>query len=426
MSNFEKKEYYEAIINEIKNNKFLTTQRNNKFLLHYLEAKLNGGYGRIEYEKIAGFKTCIKKARNIVKIDEFFKKDFDKITEEELLEYRGLLNDNKIMCNKTLVEWKKEQGTNKAHSKIISTKKPLSYRTKKDYVTNFKEFYEFIKEFCFKEEGKTLQDITKYFKIRRPDDYSDVVVKFIKDEELNIFLNSIKNRDFKAMIQLSLMSGARPCEAINIRYGTGHNLYKNSKGKWIIHLPKIKRISYKKYAFEIDMYEEELYPYFNNLKLSEGELVFKTTEDSFRKLMKHYSNKYVGKNFTPKILRKTARMIRTNANYPEAWTNKLMGHSPNSKIQAHYVEFDGIKNDKEANERLKAQQYPHLKEDYEKLKLEVKAQQERDKAKSQELKEVVEKLEKLQTAMNLIFDMAETGEKIEIKDGILLQKGKIK
>ena len=91
--------------------------------------------------------------------------------------------------------------------------------------------------------------------------------------------------------------------------------------------------------------------------------------------MKHYSNKYLKKNYTPKVLRKTARMIRTNAGYTEQWINKLLGHSPGTKVTGHYVNHAGVKNEPIANEKLKAQQYPSIKKEYEKIKLKMQAQE---------------------------------------------------
>ena len=69
-------------------------------------------------------------------------------------------------------------------------------------------------------------------------------------------------------------------------------------------------------------------------------------------------------------------MIRSNAGYSTDWINKLMGHSPGSNIQAHYLNYDGIKNEPGANEKLKAQQFPSLKKDYDNIKLQMQAQRE--------------------------------------------------
>lgn len=377
---------YKLIKGDIKANRFLSTKENNNLLLEFLEAKRNGGYGRIVYKIICDYGTLVKKARNLAKIDQYFKKNFTDISEEEILKYRDLLNENKIYCDKTLISW----SGGKSSFKIVPTKNPLSYRTKKDYSINFKEFFQFIIELKFQKEKTELKDITKFFKIRSPPDYNEIIVEFIPDDDLTALLNNIKNRNFKALVQLSLMSGARPCEIINVRYGKKHNLYKNKEGKWIIHLPKIKKISYKKFPFIVDMYEDELCPYFNNLKKKEGDLVFHISEATFRALMLHYTEKYIGKRYSPKILRKTARMLRTNAGYSEMWINKLLGHAPGNKVQGHYVNYEGIKNEDEANERLKAQQYPSLKKEYQTLKLELQAANEKIKDLQQQLPTIFE------------------------------------
>lgn len=366
------KEEYKLIVDNIKANKFLSTPLNNKLLLEFIKAKQKGEFGRIVYDTICEDGTLVKKARNLAKIERHFKKDFYDITEAELLKYRDLMNDDKIFASQTMVNFVDE----KIRFKIMPTKKPLKFRTKEDYSINFKEFYRFIIEYKYKKEGVEISDISRFFKLRRPKDFRDVVVEFMDDDEVITLLNNIKNRKFKTIVQLSLMSGARPCEIINVRYGKSNNLYKNKEKKWVIHLPKIKRISFKKFPFVVDMYEDELYPYFNSLKLKDGALVFNTTEATFRRLMLYYTEKYLGKRYSPKILRKTARMMRTNAGYSEQWINKLLGHAPGTKVQAHYVNQGGVEGDPVANEKLKTKQYPSIKKDYDKLKLELQATRE--------------------------------------------------
>lgn len=358
---------YEEILRKIEKNELLSTPLNNQLLSEFIKAKLNGGYERIQYEKLVGRKTILKKIRNLARIDQYFKKDFDKITEDEILKLRDDLNNDKIKAWKTIINRKDD----KISISTEKTEKPLKFRTKKDYSINFKEFYEFVIEYYRVEKNKELRNITKYFKIRRSTDYNEIVVKFIPRKELDILLSNITNKQFKIMVQLSIMSSARPCEIVNVKYGD--NLYKNSKEQWIIHLPKIKGVSYKKFPFEIDMFEKELIPYFESLKLKDGELVFKTTDTAFRKMMKEHSLKYLKKIYTPKILRKTGRMYRTNAGYPEQWINKLMGHSPNSKVQQHYTNYEGIENDIDAQNRLRNQMNPDLTTELEKVQLENQA-----------------------------------------------------
>lgn len=382
-------EYYDKIIQICKQNKYLSTPKNNKLLVEFLQAKIKGGYGRIIFDKDIGKKRAIIKAINLRKVDDHFQKDFDKLTEDDLLKYRDLLNKDEIYCKKVKVKWNKtKERTALSGSEIEQSKTPISYRTKQDLVKNFKEFWKFLTEYHHQNKKKELTDITRYLKIKKPDDFKEVNPTCMSEEEVHKLLGGIKNEDFKALVQLSLMSGARPCEILRVKLGS--NLYKNNKGKWVIHLPKVKRVSYTKHPFEIDMYEESIYPYFEKLKESkkQGDYVFSTTDATFRKLMKYYTFKYLGVAYSPKILRKTARMLRTNAGYQEMWINKLLGHSPNSNVQAYYTNYAGIENDTLANEKLKEKQYPGLKQDYDNLKLKQKAQEE----KLAELKELVTRM----------------------------------
>lgn len=392
-----------AIKARCKLRKYLSTPRNNELLLGFLQAKENGGYGRLIFNAVAEVeRTFVKKSMNLKKIDAHFSKDFDKITEDEFLAFRDKLNKGDIKANKVTIRWRKENGKPIPEYRITETDRPLAYRTKIDYRANFVEFYKYVIEAHFQahkeeiQEGRAreLPDITKHFKLKRDGDFSPIKVDFIPDDELHTLLNHIYNRDFKALVQLSLMSGARPCEILNVRMGRGYNLYKNKENKWVVHLPRIKKISYAKFPLVVDMYEEDLYPYFENLKVKEGDQVFKTSEATFRKLMRHYSMRNLGKAYPPGVLRKTARMLRTNAGYSHDWINKLMGHAPGSRIQGHYTNYEGIKNEPEANERLKAQQYPSLKRDYEQLKLQQQAQ-------AEEMKRMQEQHEQLMKALQL-------------------------
>jgi hypothetical protein len=393
---------YEHIIKRLENKDLFSTSKNNDFVLEFAKAKLNGGYGRLTYKNSIVKKTIVKKIRNLTLIDRFFNKDFDKLNEDDIIKLKNDLNNDIIKKNKTLINRK----DNIVSFEIEKTNKPLSYRTKKDYVTNFKEFFQFVIEYVYQTSNKKieLKDNTRFLNIKQPEDYSDVKINFITDEELNILFNNIKNIHFKALIQISVMSGARPIEALNIRYGKEYNLYKNNQNRWVIHLPKMKRLSYKKYPIVIDMFEDELYPYLDNIirNKKESELIFKMTFNTFSKLMKHYTIKYLNKHYSPKILRKTARMIRSNAGYTHDWINKLMGHSPNSRIQAHYTNYDGIETDDLANEKLKDRLNPTLKEEYNKLKLKMQAQEEQmnEMKKQQEtimkaiLKDIKDKIQK--------------------------------
>lgn len=366
--------HYQRIMTALENNDYLSTPRNNLLFKEYIKAKFNGGFGRLVYEKvIASKRTAIKKGLCIRKVDQFFQKNFDAITENEMVKYRDLLNDDKIFSQKTKCRFNQ-------NFIVEDTDIPLKYRYKCDIKNSLVEFYRFIQEYVYQESNQELPDIMKYFVLRKPDDYKNIVVDFISEEGLDKFFEIIPTKKFEAFIKLGIMSAGRPCELIKIRYGRGHNLYKNRDGKWVIHLPNIKRVSYKKFPFVIDMYQDFLYPYFESLDLKDGEIVFGYTENSFAKLMKDYTERALGRPYPPKILRKTARMIRVNAGYSTDFINKLMGHAPGSSVIGHYLNYEGVKNDNPlAEQKLNEMQYPSLKKDYEKLKLELQAQKEQMK-----------------------------------------------
>jgi integrase len=359
---------------ELDSNEYLSTPRNNLLFKEYIKAKFNGGFGRLVYEKaIASKRTAIKKSLCIRKVDHYFRKNFDEITEDEMVIYRDLLNDDKICAQKTKCRSSK-------NFIVEDTGIPLKYRYKCDIKNTLEEFYRFIQEFIYQESGKEFPDIMKYFVLRKPDDYKNIIVDFIPEEDLDKLFGIIPTKNFEAFIKLGIMSAGRPCELISIRFGRSHNLYKNREGKWVIHLPNIKRVSYKKFPFVIDLYQDFLCPYFDSLDLKEGDLVFTYTENSFFRLMREYTKRALGRPYPPKILRKTARMIRVNAGYSTDFINKLMGHAPGSSVISHYLNYEGVKNDNPlAEQKLNEMQYPSLKKDYDKLKLELQAQKEQMK-----------------------------------------------
>lgn len=382
----------EYIKEQLKERKFLKFPINNDLLLGFLEAKKCGRYERLIYKTKAGHdKSQLRHIRDINRLEKIFSKPFIELTQKDIIKLRDDLIEDRIKKSKTNIIWEYDEkaGKNRSHYEIVQTDKPYSYSTKMNFRANIVSFWKYVMEWSYHNQDEELPDITSYFIIPQADDYVQVKVDYIDpDNELQVLLDNIKNRKFKTLVQLCIMSGARPIEGINIKFGKSYNLYKNKEGKWVIHLPKIKRVSYAKFPFVIDMYEDELYPYFDNLKCKPGDIVFNMTSATFSKLMRHYTSKYLGKTYTPKILRKTARMIRTNAGYSHDWINKLMGHAPGSKVQAHYTNYEGVKNEPIANEKLKAQQYPSIKREYEQTKL-----------KQQALEEQVNNMQKLLEAL---------------------------
>ena len=75
---------YKNISGKCQSSRFLSTPLNNKLLLEFIEAKRKGSYGRLLYKSQIQYKTLVKKARNIARIEKHFKKDIDKISESPM------------------------------------------------------------------------------------------------------------------------------------------------------------------------------------------------------------------------------------------------------------------------------------------------------------------------------------------------------
>lgn len=374
----------EKIMTQLQANTYMSTPKNNKLVHEYLSSKFKGGYGRLIYRrKMTSPMTANKKANTMHMIDKHFKQDFDTITEDDLIEYRDLLNNDKIKA--TLTKFTADNNPkSKRHVKAVTnnTEEPISFRRKQDYIETFNEFWLFLTEYVYQTERKRkLPDITRFFKLQRPAEHEEVKVRFIpfneNNDELNTLLSSLDNRHLKAQIAASIMSCARPCEICSVKFGSEHNLYKNNEGKWVIHKPRVKGVSYKNFPLVLDMYEDILVPYFETQHYNDGDKVFKYNEASFRRLMRYYTKNKLGKEYSPKILRKTGRMIRTQAKYSYDQINKICGHAPGSKVQKHYLNYDGLELDDESETRLKGLQYPNLKREYDEIKQRMAAMEER-------------------------------------------------
>lgn len=360
---------YAKLLESLQNENYLSTSLNNKLLFLFLKHKQLGRYGRLVFPiTMNSERTGLRIALHIKRFDDFFKTDFIELTEDNICKFRDALVDNTIYQNKTIVKWNNGSYT----AKVEKTTKPLSYATKLNLRSILISFAHFLKEYCYQQNIPPMDDIMGYFTIPRESDYKDVKVEFIPSNQINELLENIRNKDFKALVMFCLASGARPIEALNTKYG--ENIYKNTEKRYVQHLPCLKRISYRKFPHILNMYEEYLYPYFDR-NYSEGDLVFKITSATFGKLMHHYTEKYLGKRYTPKVLRKTARMIRSNAGYTDDQINKFMGHSPSSKIQDHYTNYEGIEDNPDAGSNLKKVEYVNFKQDQQELKLKLEALQ---------------------------------------------------
>lgn len=177
-----KDKHYLRIMAGLDSNSYLSTPRNNLLFKEYIKAKFNGGYGRLVYEKvIASKRTAIKKSLCIRKVDLYFQKNFDDITEDEMVKYRDQLNDDKIFTQRTKCRSFQD-------FIVEDTDIPLTYRYKCDIKNTLEEFYRFIQEFVYQESGEDFPNIMKFFVLRKPDDYKNIVVDFIPEESLEKIL----------------------------------------------------------------------------------------------------------------------------------------------------------------------------------------------------------------------------------------------
>jgi len=359
---------YELRLQRLRANGIFKHSDNNKYVLEFVLAKQNGGYKRLNYKlRAESPNSILRLIQHLLRVEDYLDKPFHKVTEKDIVQFRDDLNHDKVFKKKTITKNKKGFVP---EINVVRTKEPLSFDTKRHMRNAWVLFWEFLTEYFYHKWNKSqLPDINKFFKLSRGEDYRSVKVDFIPADKLNTFLEGITNRDFKALVMFCLTTGARPIEVINVKMGT--NIYRNEGGEWVQHLPNIKRVSYKKFPFKIFMYEEELVPYFNmkEKQLKTGDKVFNISSQTFYKLMRYYSKKTLGKTYTPKILRKTTRMLLEKTSLSPLEKRKIMGHSPDSTIDLHYTNYDGINLDDVSLGKLTEYTSPTLKQQFDELKL---------------------------------------------------------
>lgn len=355
-------------------------KENNKLVHEYLTAKLNGGYERIVYQRIITLSRAYKINNMLKLIERYFNKPFTELTEKDMIRFRDDLNNDKVMSEKRKI------------LKKGNKRNPLDYGTKEDIVSDFKAFWIFLQEY-YEKKGKILPDINRFFRVRRPSDYRELKVDYLSIEQVNKLKQGIRDPQFLSCIYLALMSCARPCEIINVKLGD--NVYKE-KGKWIVYLPRIKGVSYKKYQFVIDIYAEQIIPYLEEcLKTKKkGDKIYDYTPAQLRMRVSRLTKKVLKREYSPKILRKTGRMIRHWSHWDTELINKLSGHRAGSDIIQNYINHEGLEVPQTLSDKSQSITNPNLYEDMNNLKSEQTANQEAIKSMQKQIQEL-EKYQKM-------------------------------
>lgn len=389
----------------LKENKIFSVKANNKFVLEFLNARKNGGYERLMFKKSADSpSTNLRVMQHLIKCEEILSKQFDLVTEDDIQKLRNKLNENALTSKKTSI--KKTKGS--FDWKTVQTNKPLSYDTKRQMRNAWLMFWNFLTEYVYQTSNKKrkLEDVNKYFSLTKDEDYRDYKVEFIPLDRLEFLIQSINAPKFKALIMFSLATGARPVEALRAKLGI--NVYRGEDGEWVQRLPNIKRVSYKKFPFKFFLYRDELTIYLNQVsnKLKHGDVIFDYSYPTFLNMMRYYTKKALGQAYSPKILRKTSRMLLEKTNLSTLQKRKFMGHHPDSKIDQHYANYDGVDIDEESLGNVDKYSSPTLKQELRNLKL-----------KDEGREEKMQSLENKQKAlMQLLLKQIKTKAKISDSD----------
>jgi integrase len=285
----------------------------------YVNAKFQGNYRHIIYDCNAPEKTVYKNLLVLKKITNIVQKPLISMTEEDVVDFQSKLNQNLIYCN--------------------DTERPISVTYKKDIVKVFKQFWTFYRTYAKQEEGRTVENIAEFFRIRKEKNLNPLV-KFLTKQEIDTLACFAHNLKMRALIKCFFESGARTIEILNLR--RSNCSYDSKKRCWIIKLPNMKGISTAKMPIELDYSNAEFDAWLKHKQFADSDLIFNYSYDYFRIFLATKGKLAVGRKVTPKMFRKSCAMHLVNLDINEQYIKSHMGWSASSKAISHYIDQKAI------------------------------------------------------------------------------------
>jgi integrase len=285
----------------------------------YVSAKFQGNYRHIMYDCNCPEKTVYKNLLVLKKISNLVQKPLQSLTEDDVIELQTKLNQNVVYCN--------------------DSKKPISLPYKKDLVKVLKQFWTFYRTYAKHEEGRNVDNISEFFRIRKEKNLNPLV-KFLTKQEVDILANDAHNLKMRALIKCFFESGARTIEILNLRRSNCN--YDVHKKCWIIKLPNMKGISTAKLPIELDYANADFGSWLVHKKLTDENFVFSYSYDYFRNYLARKGRALLGRKVTPKMFRKSCAMHLVNLDINEQYIKSHMGWSASSKAISHYIDQKAI------------------------------------------------------------------------------------
>ena len=380
---FSKKAKFKISYESLSNNNFFKIKENNIIVKKYIDAKNRGNYRSLIYNVNEPESTLGKNLEVLRAVEANIVKPFESLTQDDIDILQVKLNEDSVYttCN-------------------IIVKRKISHDYKLDYVKNIKQFWKFYRLYSKCELGKEIPDITEYMQIRRKKNQNKFI-QFISKEEIDILVAGTNSQQMKAFLSVYYETGARVVEILKLR--RGNCAYDSSKMIWTIRLPNEKGLSSTKMAIELSFSNNEFNKWMIVNKFNDNnDFIFNYSYHYILKAFHKKGKKYLGRNITPKQIRKGTTMYLINSNANEAYVRAHMGWSPNSDAISHYINQIAIKRPDQLNVAIRKDYYSEVIKENDDLKFKQKIQ--RDEL--QMMRNEMENIRKEQ--QNMINQMKET------------------
>ena len=332
------------IYSYLENNTFSKYESDNTLLKAFIDAKFQGNYRHILYDCNCPEKTIHKNLVVFRKILRNLNKPLEKLTDKDLISLQSKLNQNRILSERD--------------------GKPISHSYKYDMVKCFKQFWTFYRAYAKFELGKTIEDISEYFRIRKQKNVNRLV-EFLTKEEIEKLASYTQNQKMRALIKLFFETGARTIEILNLKKYNCEYL----NGRWKIKLPNMKGMSTAKMPIEIDYSHNDFDAWMKTNNFSEDDYIFDYTYDHLRLTFTKLGRKALNRKISPKLFRKSCAMHLVNLDINEQYIKSHMGWSASSKAIAHYISQKAIKKPEKLRDSFDQKPVSEIDDLKEKLKV---------------------------------------------------------
>jgi integrase len=302
---------------------YFSIPSNNILIKKYVDAKWNGYYQSIIYNVNEPKVTLCKTLDVLIKIESIVNKQFEDLTQQDIDNLQGALNDDTIYT----------------HMKQPSNTK-ISYAYKKDIVRNMKQLWAFIMLYSKTELKKEIPNIVQYLKLRRQKQKNNLI-QFITKEEVEAIVEKAHSQQMKAFFSVFFETGARVIEILKLRMQNCS--YDEKKKTWIIKLPNEKGISTGKVPIELTFSLLEFNRWMVLKKEKPGDYVFQYSYNYVRKRLHELGMEVLNRHLTLKQFRKGATMYLINAGAPEQYIKAHLGWSASSNAISNYINQTAIK-----------------------------------------------------------------------------------